>query len=426
MCLHTLLCLGLGCAAASEMCFAALCYPKQLLNCFRLCYSSLFAVLQCYWCVFRASAYSSAPFFAVLPAFMCFSVIGPLVALLPLTPVLPSLLEYDPDLDTTVVFLSCFMVHASHSLMCSAVVSVNEARIVRKVIVEERVERLKPDTLVYVFWLLYYHFYGKFRLISCPQWGLAEDSLPECCCDSTKMRRAVSALTSCGDYLFADFSGISSADANYLYNLDIDEQAWRSGRAGLGSVHDWVKTVQIRALQDIAVEDEHTFVQIWCTKSHEGWGDQGKTWTTALKIREERDIGWLCGESAPGWSTHVWNLREEIRILHRKLYDLIVEEDMACWRRHRSRDAAVAGLIEAPPTANAEEADTSRPGLLEERHGVHVRTALEQDNTGECAVVVVQGLGHSATPSAVAEAVGSIASVTEVSWRRHLLVSRAF
>jgi hypothetical protein len=98
---------------------------------------------------------------------------------------------------------------------------------------------------------------------------------------------------------------------------------------GLLAVHKWVKSVQIRALQDIAVEDEHQFVRIWCTTLHEEWGDQAKLWSRALRIREDKDIGWVCDESAQVWSTNAWSVRERIKKGIEELGDLVVEEDEA-------------------------------------------------------------------------------------------------
>jgi hypothetical protein len=163
---------------------------------------------------------------------------------------------------------------------------------VRQILIDNRVQRLKPNILVYVFWILFYNFFGRFRLISCPQWGLKEDVFPVP--DSITFQRAVSALVSCGQYLFADLGGISNGVANGLYSLSLDEHVWSARGASVQAVLDWVKTVQICALQDFAVEDEHRFVQTWCTKSQETWGEQSKSWSRALRIRENIHIGWIC------------------------------------------------------------------------------------------------------------------------------------
>lgn len=259
-----------------------------------------------------------------------------------------------------------------------------EAREVRKVIIKDRIQRIKPSMLVYVFRMLFYNFYGKFRLISCPQWGLKEDVLPDCCKDMMAIRRAVSMLVSLGDCLFSRFGGISSAVATELYNLEFDEHVWVSGGKGLLAVHKWVKSVQIRALQDIAVEDEHQFVRIWCTTLHEEWGDQAKLWSRALRIREDRDIGWVCDESAQVWSTNAWSVRERIKKGIEELGDLVVEEDEAWWTRHKSRDAEVVGFIEAPASAG------QCTIVLQNHTAEHTKTASESPNTRMEDIVVPQ------------------------------------
>ena len=153
--------------------------------------------------------------------------------------------------------------------------------------------------------------------------------------DSITFQRAVSALVSCGHYLFADLGGISNGVANGLYSLSLDEHVWSARGASVQAVLDWVKTVQIRALQDFAVEDEHRFVQTWCTKSHEAWGEQSKSWSRALRIRENIDIGWICDEVVQEWSTDAWHAREELHRGIRQFHSAVVDEDAAWWMRHR-------------------------------------------------------------------------------------------
>lgn len=137
--------------------------------------------------------------------------------------------------------------------------------------------------------------------------------------------------------------------ANNLFNLYIDDKTWLSRDLGIRNLLKWVKITQIRALQDIAIGDEEEFVKMWCTSTHEVWGNQSKTWNQALRIREDTDIRWVCNESTQIGSSATWELRHCIKGNIHKLQKLLIEEDDNWWHMNHNRDDVMAGYLKAPP-----------------------------------------------------------------------------
>lgn len=129
--------------------------------------------------------------------------------------------------------------------------------------------------------------------------------------------------------------------------------------------------------------------------SHEAWGEQSKSWTRALRIRENIDIGWICDEVVQEWSTDAWHAREELHRGIRQFHSAVVDEDAAWWMRHRTRDAAWVGRIEWHRTTGEEfpKCTTEMAPKREEKATV---VPVEEHNIGNA---VEDIKGSSSVPS---------------------------
>ena len=125
---------------------------------------------------------------------------------------------------------------------------------VRKTLIQQRVEGMKPPPLVLVLKILFLQDYGIHRQVTCPTYGLSKSTIRERCVRDTGMRRALTILVAQGVFQFTDLQDTGSALERRVI-LEITEIREGRGEALLAAVMEWVRRVQIRALQDYAAED---------------------------------------------------------------------------------------------------------------------------------------------------------------------------
>lgn len=170
-----------------------------------------------------------------------------------------------------------------------------------------------------------------FRQLTCPLYGVTEGIIRGTCNDLAKFERALSNVVATGAFQFAK---LGSEDVETMRpRVRVEVGAIRNGKGDdlLSDFMGWVRSVQLRALQDHAADSPEQFERAWCTVYYCRWSEQGKQRAVALRTREERDLGLVPASVTPMWSPTVGTLRDTIRKAVRDIAIAIDEEDKERW-----------------------------------------------------------------------------------------------
>ena len=175
-----------------------------------------------------------------------------------------------------------------YSFICDAA---TEAKVVRRLLCEDRVEVVSPTPLLYILRVLFKFQYGPYRLLTCPLYGLTDGVIRRECGFILNIERALSTFMVEG---LCTYSGIPFGIGETLRErvlADVQMINRGEGHEVIHSVLDWVSRVRVRALQDLAVCQAMEFTKVWVSTAHEQWKEHEKTWEWIQRTREENDIG---------------------------------------------------------------------------------------------------------------------------------------
>ena len=96
---------------------------------------------------------------------------------------------------------------------------------------------------------------------------------------------------------------------------------------------EWVRLVQIRALQDFGVKHPEEFEQAWMTLQYSKWIEVSHQWAKILRSREERDLGWVPSDTLSS-SSGVVVLRNNVQNSVRDIGFTIGVEDRQRWESY--------------------------------------------------------------------------------------------
>lgn len=202
----------------------------------------------------------------------------------------------------------------------------------RVALLRRRVPGVQPLPLVRVFKVLFESYYGGFRLLTCPTFGLTRELIKEFCEHGCQITRALSSFLRFGPFRFAGGWAESVEMMGYTLKDNIYAIKCGHGEEIVDVIMRWIQVVQLRAMQDVARHDPERFTRMWCTKHWEHWAEsQSKEWRRHLSFREDRDLGCVLRTDVPDWSAGV---AEKIRVLRGLICDTesaIIEDDDAMW-----------------------------------------------------------------------------------------------
>lgn len=191
---------------------------------------------------------------------------------------------------------------------------------------------MQPIPLLRVFKVMFESYYGGFRLITCPTFGLTRSLVKEFCEHGHQVNRALSNFIRFGPFRFAGGWGQSLEVMGCTLKDNIDAIKSGHGEELIDVIMQWIQVVQLRAMQDVARHEPERFIRMWCTKHWEHWAEyQSKEWARRLSFREDRDLGCVFRTDVPEWSVAV---AEKIRALRGLICDTagaIHEDDDAMW-----------------------------------------------------------------------------------------------
>lgn len=145
------------------------------------------------------------------------------------------------------------------------------------------------------------------------------------------LKRALAMFIAEGQYQYAGLGFALGESLRAEVCAQMDKVRLGCGEDVVQSVMGWIRTVQLRALQDLAVCEPMQFNRAWMVTTHEHWTDQAKEWRTALQTREELDIGWVPAVSTPAWGPGVASMRLRILEMVHDLGDTMKREDCQQW-----------------------------------------------------------------------------------------------
>lgn len=202
----------------------------------------------------------------------------------------------------------------------------------RQELIRVRVPAVRLCPLVLVMKVLFWEVYGIYRQLTCPMFGVTAEIIQDSCQEEHKIKRALSVVVTHGPFLFADFGEDYGETLHQRLLLEIADIRRGGGKEIIAAVMSWVWNVQLRAIQDHALEQPAQFEKAWCTRHYCHWSDQSKHWGAALRFREDRDIGWVPSQSTPAWSKGVATLRNNILVHIRDIASVSAMEDESHWR----------------------------------------------------------------------------------------------
>lgn len=246
-----------------------------------------------------------------------------------------------------------------------------------------RIPAAEPSTFLILMKVFFLQESGLHRQLACPLYGLTRKIIEDSCHAEASILKALDVLLSCGRFLFSVLSAEVYPVEAIRSELLSQITEVRDGRGSefISTLLRWVRTVQIRALQDFAAEQAEEFDQVWETLQYSGWSEVAGPWTKKLRTREERDLGWVASLEAPSCSTEVALFREGIQRTVRDIATTTALEDRHRW------DACVRS--QTPPTLTPLHTDCI--GTLQETAVIHclgTRTdgahGLERGRADEC------------------------------------------
>ncbi|KAG0595636.1 hypothetical protein M758_UG183900, partial [Ceratodon purpureus] len=112
--------------------------------------------------------------------------------------------------------------------------------------------------------------------LTCLVYGITEDEIQRECASPINLRRALTMFIEKGQY---QYGGLCFAVGESLCREVVSKM--EEARSGTGqwitkSVMNWVKSVQLRALQDLAVCEPMQFNLSWQVTEHEHWDEMAK------------------------------------------------------------------------------------------------------------------------------------------------------
>ena len=160
-------------------------------------------------------------------------------------------------------------------------------------------------------------------------YGLTKDIIYEECRGGINIQRALSIFISEGPYHYA---GIPFGLGETL-RARVQEEVQRinegAGEDLIEEVLRWVRCVQIRALQDLAVCHAMVFTAAWCTVRHDFWAEVAPTWAWVMRTREEHDVGWVPAIDTPTWNLGFAAIRLRIQEGVGEIGEALTREDGA-------------------------------------------------------------------------------------------------
>ena len=161
--------------------------------------------------------------------------------------------------------------------------------------------------------------------------GLTEHIVIRECRIAINIQRALSIFTSEGLYQYAGIKCGLGETLRTQVNADLDRvKAGKGDDIGRGLL-DWVRSVRVRALQDLAACHAMAFTTAWGTVQHEQWSEVAPTWMAVLRTREDQDVGWVPTGETPSWNPGVATLRLQIQEIVNDLGETMRREDIAHW-----------------------------------------------------------------------------------------------
>ena len=207
-----------------------------------------------------------------------------------------------------------------------------EAKEVRAKMQGSRIEPSPAAPLVFVFRTLFRNEHGMYRQLTCPMYGLRIDTIREECASPWKLKKALSLFLETGAYQYAGFGFVLSETFRDTVTDQIKTVADGGGDDIVGEVMVWIRNVQMRALQDVAISQPIQFIRAWETTDQSQWAEHYRMWSLALRVREEHDIGWVSSVVTPMWTPKVAALQLKIQdTVHDIGVAIQVEEDYH-WR----------------------------------------------------------------------------------------------
>lgn len=207
----------------------------------------------------------------------------------------------------------------------------DEATRVRETLTLARFQRVSPPPCVFILRLAVHLQYGKWRQFCCPRVGVTDDLLRCLSRNPAAIHAAASSFVAECTFLYA---GIIEEDVlhireNFLRDIDVVNQG--GGEEFLNSAKHWVSSVQVRALQDLAIQLPEIFDACWITTAQCNWLEQAMHWQRMLRFREGLDIGWVPEKETPQWANRTRQSRITMQCNARALLTAIREDNDDQW-----------------------------------------------------------------------------------------------
>ena len=199
------------------------------------------------------------------------------------------------------------------------------------------------------------------------------------------MKRALSLFVAQGPFLFSAVEGGLGPHLHKRLAREIGQVADGKGEDIIANVMAWVQTVQLRAVQDLAALPHGHFCGAWCTLQYQHWGVHGEHWAASLRLREDRDIGWVATTAVPQWSRRLRAATAHLQTTVLRAGACVARDDDDRWR-----DA-----VQEPPGGDVLLLDLPRFHPAEARTHVSQSAAARSANPGGRGLPT---LGDVATP----------------------------
>ena len=240
----------------------------------------------------------------------------------------------------------------------------------RRILHETRQNPPRPSHFVYIMRILFRNKYGIFRQLTCPAYGITAEMFRDECRKREDILKALSMLRLEGPTLFATLSA-NVMDSGFQAKVLEEIQLINSGMGEdfVTDLLNWVRVVQLRAMQEFAVCHPQEFEEAWTTTDPKLWRELYSKWRHQLRVREERDIGWILCASVTPTTPVVCELRLKLQETISEMAKTLQEDDETRWE-DSSQDIRLSGVARCQEPV-LDDLGTARSNLVTDMCEVH-------------------------------------------------------